>query len=229
MMHKNLKICILFCLLGVGPAIFSTDSSIIEQIEQEFETTFNFFSYMQQQTLDVQINLMPRFFLKFNVPSQKIIKKLHKDIKIVSRKIKSLKRQKESFESLNLLKSKLSIVYNFIKKHRLQYDIVFFHQSIRDRWNVLFQAMTHGQDIALLLESVGIKQKNIDGLKQLIKQVEKDLQTIEIYEYRLHTDWIDTKLANYVLKIELIRLRNAIFFHPLYKRTKLKLSSSYPR
>lgn len=228
MIHKKFKIFIIFCLFVFGQ-VSTENSGIIEKIEKKYQKALDIFSAMNQKPSDLQIRLMPQFFLQFNVSYSEIAKRLHQDVNVVTKEIKVLKRVKESWQKLDLLKNQLSTVYNFIKKHRLQYEVVVFHQSIQDNWNVLFQALAKGQDIVTLLESVGIEQKDVDGLKALVKQVEKDLRKIEIYEYRLHTDWIDTKLANYVLNIELTRLRNAILFHPLYKKTKLKLSSNYPR
>ena len=107
--------------------------------------------------------------------------------------------------------------------------MVQFHQYVKNYYNVLFQALAQGKDVALFLNQFDIDDVNYESLREFAKMISKDLRTIETYEYRLHADWVDLKLANYVLKIELIRLRNAILFHPLYKKTKLKLSSTYPR
>lgn len=227
MIYKKLQVFIIFCLLSFQ--LLAENFFDVQQIEQQFQTSFNLFDNMRAQKQDVQFSLAPQFFLQFNLPYQKIIKNLHKSIKVVKQEIKILKRTKQSFKAFDALKNNLSQMYNFIKKHRLECDVVVFHQFIKDSYSLLFQAILQGQDIASFMHVIDIEQTGIEGLRLLLKKVEKDLQKIETFEYRLHTDWIDTKLANYVLKIELTRLRNAILFHPLYKRTKLKLSSNYPR
>lgn len=225
MVRKKLQIFTILCLIFHG----AQANKQINALKHEHQTTLKHFSKINNAVKEIQISLAPQFFLQFNLSFKEIIKKLNNDIKVVAQEIKNLKRQKISSSSLIEFKSKLSSLRSFIKKYRLQYEIVLFHKSIKDRWNILFQELSTDKDISTLLCFVGIEQKGIEGLKLLLYQVEKDLHTIEIYDYRLHTDWIDTKLANYVLKIELIRLRNAILFHPLYKKTKLKLHSSYPR
>ena len=135
----------------------------------------------------------------------------------------------KELQTLKFLKKDLSDLLKYIKKHKLQYDTVYMHQALYKRWQVLFNAVAQEEEIKDLLLDAQITESGFDGLRMLAKLAEKDLKKVENYEYRLHSDWIDLKLANYVLKIELIRLRNAALFHPLYKHTNLKLSSSYPR
>jgi hypothetical protein len=225
MIRKKLQIFTILCLIFTG--IQANDQ--LNSIEQGYQTTFSFFSKINKAAKDVQISLTPQFFLQFNLSFKEIIKKLNKDIKTVTQEIKTLKRQKIACPSLVAVKTKLSNIRSFLKKHRLQYEIVLFHKSIKDKWGILFKELSTDKDISTMLRDVEIEHEGVEGLKILLAKVEKDLRTVENYDYRLHTDWIDTKLANYVLKIELIRLRNAILFHPLYKKTKLKLHSSYPR
>lgn len=197
--------------------------------EQKYQKTIEQFSDLTQQDTETQIHQTPFFFLHFHQSYQRIIKQLHHDIQTLNKEIKHLQRHKKQNQSLALLRDQLKKTYDFIKKHRLQYEVITFHEEIKNRWNILFQAVAQGKDIDQFLKNFNIENVDHESLRHLIKLVNKDLRQIETYEYRLHTDWIDTKLENYVLKIELIRLRNVILFHPLYKRTKLKLSSTYPR
>lgn len=224
MIYKKLKILALFCL--ISQAIVSFDQSAFEQ---KYQLMLVKFADLTNQNFDIQMHQAPLFFLQFHQSYQEIIKNLHHDIQAANKEIKNLKRQKKSNQELQLMHDQLKNLYNFIKKHRLQYEVVTFHEFIKNQWNSLFQAVAQGKDIVPLLKDFDIETVDYASLQELVKKVNKDLRKIETYEYRLHTDWIDTKLENYVLKIELTRLRNAILFHPLYKRTKLKLSSTYPR
>ena len=224
MIHQKLKILAIFCLI--------TQVMIaVEQVnfEQKYQTTLEQFFDLTSQDLESQIHKTPAFLLQFHQTYKQVIKTLHQDIQLINQKIKNLKRQQESALELELLHNRLKNLYNFLKKHRLPYEVVTFHESVKHHWNLLFQAVAQGKDIVLFLKDFDIETVDHESLRQLAKMVSKDLRKIETYEYRLHADWIDIKLANYVLKIELTRLRNAILFHPLYKRTKLKLLSSYPR
>ena len=77
------------------------------------------------------------------------------------------------------------------------------------------------------LLSSSVSAQDGDGLEKLLKIIKKDQKRVDEYECLIHTDWIDLKLANYVLKIELIRVRNAAMFHPLLDGVKIK--TIYPR
>lgn len=224
MMYKKLHVLAILCLISQAAwPFFQVD------FEQKYQKTVEQFSALVGQDAEIQMHQISPFFLNFHQPYQQIIKQLHHDIQVLNKEIKKLQRHKESVQSLVLLHDQLKKIYSFVKKHRLQYEVVTFHEVIKNRWNVLFQAVAQGKDIDQFLKDFNIEHIDYESLRHLVKIVNKDLRQIETYEYRLHTDWIDVKLANYVLKIELIRLRNAILFHPLYKKTKLKLSSSYPR
>lgn len=198
-------------------------------LNQKYEKTIEQFSDVIAQDAETQKHQISSFFLNFNQSYQQVIKELHHDIQVLHKKIKNAQRHNESSQSFVLLHDQLKTMYAFIKKHRLPYEVVTFHEAVKNHWNILFQAIAQGKDIDQFLKNFNIEHIDYESLRHLVKMVNKDLRQIETYEYRLHTDWIDVKLANYVLKIELIRLRNAILFHPLYKRTKLKLSSTYPR
>jgi hypothetical protein len=221
-LKKFFKFAIFSLFFGLA---LQADQAVFEQ----YQPIIADFKALSKKNRTVQNAEMQSFFLKIAQPYSVFTKQLHQDIDKVRKEIKACKRLKKSYTDQEALYKNLSSLYKFIKKYRLQYQIALFHQDVRAQWNSLFQAVEHGKDVEPLLSVAGIEQTGIDGLKNLIKLVEKDLKQVETYEYRLHTDWIDAKLANYVLKIELVRLRNAAIFHPLSKRTKLKLSSTYPR
>ncbi|OGB86304.1 hypothetical protein A3J41_01775 [candidate division TM6 bacterium RIFCSPHIGHO2_12_FULL_38_8] len=228
MFQKKLKVSIFWGLLALNFSWMHADDVALEKIASRYQSVLKIFTTMHQKDADLQA-FLPKFFTQFNLSFSEVIQKLNQDIHRLRAEIKILNREKKSAQKWSDLRKQLTSVYKFLKKHRLQYDVVIFHQAIKNRWNVLFQALAQEQDIVKFLGCVGIDQKGLDGLKQLMKLVEKDLYKINTYEHRLHTDWIDIKLTNYVLKIELIRVRNAVLFHPLSKKTTLKLSSNYPR
>lgn len=205
-------------------------AGIVEDITCKYDPVIQIFKELdQQKDIGSQSAVMSRFFLTISTPSDTFLKSLHKDISLLQKEIKKLKKQKKEFALVETEIKKLKNLVIFIKKHRLQHDVVIFHEMIHNRWQLLFQALVDKEDIASLLPSVGFNKIGQQALKEVVKKVEKDLRKIDEYEYRLHSDWIDLKLANYVLKIELIRLRNAALFHPLYKGCCVQLPSTYPR
>lgn len=156
----------------------------------------------------------------------KYLKRLEKDIHQLKKTIKTKKKHKETIDKDSNLLKDLQQLHNFLKKYRLQMDIVAFHSVVKKDWGDLMQVVDKGEDILPLLPSKGVIKEGIKGLKDFSNKMSKMLRTVEQYETRLHTDWIDLKLINYVLKIELIRLRNAAIFHPLYRG--MPIVTSYP-
>ena len=141
--------------------------------------------------------------------------------------IKQKRKSKESIDTELHLFESLTQLKKFLKKYRLQLEVVGHHAAIRAQWGDLFELVDQSQDILPALPLKGIDQAGLKGLKVLIKRMERHLGEIEVFEDRLHADWVDLKLANYVFKIELIRLRNAAIFHPLYRG--MPIQTNYPR
>lgn len=171
--------------------------------------------------------LLQDLFKKAAEVDVKYLKRLEKDIYQLKKTIKIKKKNKEVTDQDSVLLKDLQQLYNFLKKYRLQMDIVAFHSTVKKDWGDLMQVVDKGEDILPFLPSKGITKEGIKGLKELSGKMSKMLRTVEEYETRLHADWIDLKLINYVLKIELIRLRNAAIFHPLYRG--MPIVTSYPR
>lgn len=219
-----------FCLQW---ALFSSSlclaSRSIAEIAQEYQDVLSSFAMLDSSDSFNQGVLMHDFVLSLPSSVDSVRKKLGKDLSFLKKEIKKNKKNEEFSLESDLLYHHLSDLAKYLKRHRLQCDVALFHHSIKTQWKLLFDALLDGGDIEPLLSKVGIEQGGIEGLKSFVKKIEKDQRKIDSYEYRLHADWIDLKLANYVLKIELIRLRNAALFHPLYKGTSLKMTSSYPR
>lgn len=157
----------------------------------------------------------------------KYLKRLEKDMHQLKKIIKTKKKHKETTDKDSHLLKELQQFHNFLKKYRLQMDIVAFHSTVKKDWGDLMQLVDKGEDILPVLPSKGITKEGIKGLKDFSNKMNKMLRVVEQYETRLHADWIDLKLINYVLKIELIRLRNAGIFHPLYRG--MPIVTNYPR
>lgn len=221
-----LRVCFQWALFGSSLCLASRS---VEEIAQEYQEILHNFAMLDTADTHEQGTLMDSFFMSLPRPVVSLRKKLGKDVSFLKKEIKKNKKTENVSLESELLYYHLSDLAKYLKRHQLQYDVVLFHHSLKTRWKLLLDAVLDDRDIEPLLQEVGIEQSGLDGLKSFIKKIEKDQRKIDAYEYRLHTDWIDLKLANYVLKIELIRLRNAALFHPLYKGTTLKMSSSYPR
>jgi len=155
------------------------------------------------------------------------LKQLNRDVAVLKKIMKYQRKNNENIDLEQSLVDSLSQLHKFLKKYRLQLEVVGRHAAIRAEWGDLFDLVDKGQDILPCLPGKGIEQSGRKGLKILVSRMERLLGEISSYEDRLHADWVDLKLTNYVFKIELIRLRNAAIFHPLYRG--MPIQTSYPR
>lgn len=153
--------------------------------------------------------------------------RVKKDIKQVRLTIKKLRKNKQSYDFEKKLLKNLEHIQKFMYKYRLPLDVINYHAMIKTTWQDLFDAVDAGKDIAPLLCNHDICHGGVKALKVLASRFDRIKDKIEDYEYRLHADWVSLKLANYVLRIETIRVRNAAIFHPQYKGKQIE--SNYPR
>lgn len=181
--------------------------------------------FIEQNSADNE--LVQKFLMLVHDHSDNILKQVQQDIKGLKKEISSKRKKVESLDLERSLKDSLTKFLKFLRKHRLQLDIINYHALVKKEWGDLFAAVDIGQDILPLLPAKGIDLPGVKGLRVLAHRIDRIKGKIEEYEYRLHTDWIDLKLANYVLRIETIRLRNAAIFHPLYRGTSCQ--TAYPR
>jgi hypothetical protein len=232
-MNKNFaKFFLIFFMMVLHLGVQGYQPLTVAEISVHYQPTLELFNELQAADSATKNIMIPQFFLQQHMQYQDVIEQIRHDLGRLRSEIKRLRTQNASSEQKKQaqdLQKKLHKLYQFFRRHRLQYNAIVFEQEIIKKWRALFDAVAQGSDIEPLLSQAGITEAGRQGLKTLSKQIEQDLRKIEYYEYRLHADWIDAKLANYVAKIELIRLRNAALFHPLYKKTQLKLFSSYPR
>lgn len=205
----------------------------IQQCHQKYQSYIDQMNIIQTLNQDEQYSMMLSFFKSINQEYTIMIKQLHADLSIIKKHIRQCKKNKQEHDlvckNLKLFANDIENFYKFLKKYRILYQAIYFEQQVKQRFHTFFQAVSNGSDIESLLVDFGIQESGRNGLKILLKLVVKDLSKIEYDERRLHADWIDAKLSNYVLKIELVRLRNAILFHPSYKKIKFVFASNYPR
>lgn len=227
-------IFILFVLSGV----VSAQKRSVDEIQKDYKESLEAFLSMKQKQLLTDGLSMNHFFLIMNQPSDGLIVQMRKDNTILKKELKRLKKSQrlketpdpdveKNIQDLKKYHQDYLDMFSYIKKYDLNNNVVVFHESLRKKWSAFLECVNQDGDIISCLPKCGIEQQDVTGLTALIKLVKQDQWKISEYEDRLHTDWIDLKLANYVFKIELIRIRNAALFHPLYNGPKLK--SGYPR
>jgi len=199
----------------------------IEDIQKYYQPTMSIFHDMKTKDLFKNYDLFHKLFLQINVPIHAYLKQLRIDCSFVKKMKKKENKEGNVIQGLDSFYVDLYDLQSYLKRHRLQLDVLEYHALLDQQWGDLLVLISDNQDILPNLSAKGIKQEGVKGLKSFIKKMEHVLRKIDEYEYRLHSDWTNLKLANYIVKIEIIRLRNAAIFHPLYKG--MSLVSSYPR
>ncbi|MCX5924497.1 MAG: hypothetical protein NTZ68_03680 [Candidatus Dependentiae bacterium] len=229
------RIIFILCILGGS---LSAQKRSVDEIQKNYQESLSFFLSMKQKKLLTDGATMNHLFLLINTPSDELIAQMRSDNQALKKSLKKLKRLQrrqeiadsdleKNIEELKKYHQDYADLYSYIKKYDLNNDVAVFHQNLKKRWSTLWDCINQGEDIVCLLKDCGIHQSDVTGLKELIVIVKQDQKKINEYEDLLHTDWIDLKLANYVYKIELIRLRNAAYFHTLYNGMNIK--SVYPK
>lgn len=222
------KFLYFFCLISLFFA--SQAYSIVRpsgEIEQFHKDVLISFDRVFTQGVPVGHETLQNFLVLVHEHSENYLKQIHADLKDLKKEIRVKRKKAEGVDLERSLMRSLEGLQRFLRKHRLQLDIIDYHAFVKKQWADLFAAVDAGYDILPMLPAKGIDLPGIKGLKALAHKIDRIKDKIEEYEYRLHTDWIDLKLANYVLRIETIRLRNAAIFHPLYRGTSRQ--TAYPR
>ncbi len=202
-------------------------ASTLSDFQTKYQNIVVQFQAIESQNSASSQQAIEHFLNSLYQTSDTFFKQLQKDLPVVKKLVKKAVKKNKHDTMASEFGKNIEQLYRFLKKYRLQYDIICFHNKTRSTWNNLFKAVDELKDIAILLPEYGIDSTGLQGLKTLRYQMDTILRKADEYEYRLHADWIDLKLANYVLKIEIIRLRNGAIFHPLYKGMPVK--TSYPR
>ena len=230
-----LKIIFISCVFS---GFVCAQKRSVDEIQKNYQEPLEYFLPIKEKQLLGDGLSMNHFFLIINKPSDGLIMQMRSDNTTLKKELKKLKKLQRLKNTADLVLEKniqelkqynqdYLDMFSYIKKYDLNNNVVVFHEDLKKRWSAFLDCINQGGDIIECLPKCGIHEQDIAGLTTLIKLVKQDQRKISEYEDRLHTDWIDLKLANYVFKIELIRLRNAALFHPLYNGPKLK--SGYPR
>jgi len=222
MVHKK---TVLFW--GIFLSFFHLVCNQSEDIGQKHQQVISEYFRLSGQMKLYNYADLQNLFKIANQVDLKYLKQLRKDKAALSKIIKKKRKKKEVYALESDLLAKLEKIYNFLKKYYLELEVMNFLTEVKNQWGDVIQAVDKGQDILPFLSTKGISKPGIKGLKIFVTKMNRLLDKVDDYENRLHSDFIDLKLSNYILKIELIRIRNAAIFHPTYRGTPIV--TQYPR
>lgn len=213
--------------IGIFLSFFHIHCDILQDIQQKHQKLITEYFKLASQMKLCNYGELQNLFQMANQMSSTYLKQLRNDKTALKKLIKKKKQKKIGYAFEEDLLSKMEKVYNFLKKYYLELEAMNFLTEVKNEWGDIIQAVDKGQDVLPFLKNKGIHKPGVSGLKIFITRMNRLLDKVDDYENRIHADFIDLKLSNYVLKIELIRIRNAAIFHPLYRGTPIV--TSYPR
>lgn len=206
--------------------LWSTETEV-QKIQNFHEKPLTLFCDVALAPHDINHEKTELFLTCLHQTDHDYVKRLQQDIKQLKKIIKQNRKQRIAINREKCLIKSLEEIQKIVRKYQLQFSMIQYHAKIKSEWAEFFAVVDQGQDITGLLSKKGIMSQGKKGLKILAARINRIKDKIEEYEYRLHADWVNLKLKNYVLRIECIRLRNAAIFHPLYRGRQLE--TIYPR
>src|SRR5690606_24099452 len=108
-------------------------------------------------------------------------------------------KNKKDYTLDQALFDKLEKLHKFLKKYYLELEVMSFVDEVHAQWGDIINAVDKGQDLLPFLTDKGISSQGLKGLKIFIRRMNRLLDKVDDYENRLHADFIDLKLSNYVL------------------------------
>lgn len=104
-----------------------------------------------------------------------------------------------------------------IKKHHHLYDFLSYSRLLNERYKYAFGNKYLVEDVYQHPDRYDYSPKKGDRLVKFLKLLLLDLYRVDRFETKLHSCYGRLKAWNYSFKIEFIKLRNEILFHPWYK------------
>lgn len=190
-------------------------SSGIVKIQKNYEERLRLFELLRSDADCKDYDAMLSFCSCFDGPFSKAVKELRNDTQAVLLLLKKEGADVQCF--YNQLKD-LSL---FLKKNKLVFNAILEHNRIENLYRHLFDMIDSNEDIVSYIdkhrELFGLQNAGDSYLSLFLKDVKNASRQVGRIEDSIHSDSIDLKMQNYVFKIELIKLRNAILFSKQYK------------
>ena len=127
--------------------------------------------------------------------------------------IRAKKFKEQSIEKRNALKR----FRLHIRKHRYLYDLIAYSRILQKRYKHAFNNKYIVEDVYKRPDLYDYSPRGGDHLVKFFKLLQYDLGKISRFESKLHSRYGRLKALNYALKIECVKVRNEILFHPWYK------------
>lgn len=212
-----MKKSVFFVLFALGSCVLSHPCEVVQEVESQYKKSLEIVQPLLHEKAYNNYDDVAKLFSSFDLSLPKLLKKIDVDIKKFQKSAKGDTSKKEFLTQMRELS-------RFLKKHKLIYNAIFTHNTIRKTYQQLFNMVDNNEDIVDYVdghrELFNLPNEDSYYLRVFLGQVKQAAHQISKFEDYVHSDYIDLKLQNYVFKIELIKLRNAILFDERYKFSK---------
>jgi hypothetical protein len=132
-------------------------------------------------------------------------------------KMKKTRKEDPEFQTILDYRSGLQRFRKHIKKHRHLYEFLSYSHLLEKRYAYAFGNKYVVEDVYQHPDRYDYSTKKGDRLVKFLKLLLLDLERVDRFETKLHSNYGRLKAWNYSFKIECIKLRNEILLHPWYK------------
>ena len=213
MFLKKIKTVCVFYSLFVSSLLLGQSDSIDKALNL-------FLNYESSQKIDSE-DATEAIFKACNIEkldsSCSIQRVISLSINALSGQIKKV--QKKSPEAIDL-KQKRENVKRFrlhVRKHRIAYDFLGHARLIERRYKYAFNNEHVVEEVYHYPDLYDYSPKNGDSLMKFLQLLLEDLGKTSRFETKMHSRYGRLKALNYSFKIECIKVRNEILFHPWYR------------
>ena len=215
LIKNNICVVLGFVLILTFGSTFSLSTA---DLQQKYHAPISILTLSKEDGSLHSHEAMSQIFTCFDQQSHKLFKEIRSDIKVLRKSSKD-RDSKALYEQLRELQA-------YIKKHRVAFDTAVYHAYLKNRYQKLFDMVAADEGIVDFIdkerEQFGIAQGDAKFMDTFLKEVRQACHKISKFEDYLHANYIDLKMMNYVFKIDLVRLRNAVLFSDRYKESKQK-------
>lgn len=193
----------------------------LEALPSSVEPAYQLFlDFEEADDLDHEDSI-ERIFKAFEshglVAKKEIAQAIQAEVKVVFKEMKQTRTDAVGFQSVLKKRQGLKRLRSHIKKHRHLYEFLSYSRLLERRYKDAFGNKYLVEDVYQHPDRYDYSKKKGDRLVKFLKLLLVDLSRVDRFETKLHSSYGRLKAWNYSFKIECIKLRNEILFHPWYK------------
>jgi hypothetical protein len=199
-----------FLYVLLFPCLFVEQAVAIDQAIDIFVACEN------AQSLDCESSIH-LIFKAFNVEENSVSKVASFELKKLSIEIKKNSSNPSIVRALKQRREILKRLKKHLRQHRVEYNFLEYAALLERRYKHAFNNDYVVEDVYRYTELYDYSPKGGDSLMRFLRLLQADLAKISRFESKMHCRYGRLKALNYFFKLECLKVRNEILFHPWYR------------